>query len=903
MSSLASSYRLYKQDTDALATWLASTAKSLGYSLQSTTDSRSTTGRLKGKARKEAKQANTLGPKYIITIADFIRLANHIAKKRATVPATLMDTLNRVIKMRSSFGARLEKHGVAVDEQSTNNHLYFVEVLKSVRKTLEPFAQDNPREPTSKTAKKSPDAHRGDKERQVNEKHNDFCNRFAGLSVEHPSQEFLDAPEVERPTKAKNDNATYEVVADTSSEHVMFLLMLLVHDMNYIRCILQHVWSGYKSGHYELVAVALTTNTTIDLVRNMIEEIEPLVEANGGFQRMLYGIHVIACCYYGDWSQEDMQVTTQPTVPGTVLDVPVDLQDRFNYNTHDDQTYYVVHRLLGALLRTVRPGRIPFFAHWVYGYWNKKSNRSQQTGEEKTADDQSLLWQYFTEVMVAVRGIGGYPVKEECFRGMEQMVETQRVPFFATFAAQVLLDIAYLLGPDIERPYRTLIEQLNYMDNELRQLVEFNARAGLKPWCASNERLLLKLQRHIIDVMHGDSIREFLETLHTKSGNPQEDVTESTQRLLRISPVTAGLWLFHFRARFEKAGQVVAETWGGLQYCTHLYKALSNENLLNDQWEDMEVVYATLRADSFYVGGKEPTTPMEYMKAIWLQGGMSMQSLQAFSRHSGPIPSKGGARSLKPPAPVLSMFTERYGELGGRVDFTPEYVSQIIELSIYEGTGTGTISPIRDLKRLQKKKTKLRLIKTGASKPVKGGGTIHIRDLIFPLLTALRAEAIEHTVPYFHMHRYCFGVLAGIRDRCGKVLTSRLQNPKFLEDNTKLPFVPLYVFLAACEGDRRLMNRAAEFLNEEVLSHDHSGHICNEIWDIKRGLPYPHYIEEIAEKTKKQEDTKETEDSREQADATETEDNNNEESANTIEKSGEDEAKGEKDCVMEKIKE
>lgn len=58
---LSSSYSRYKEDTTTFAKWLACTAQAVGYSEDSFTDRTNSgklpppTGRLKGKARKEAK--------------------------------------------------------------------------------------------------------------------------------------------------------------------------------------------------------------------------------------------------------------------------------------------------------------------------------------------------------------------------------------------------------------------------------------------------------------------------------------------------------------------------------------------------------------------------------------------------------------------------------------------------------------------------------------------------------------------------------------------------------------------------------------------------------------------------------------------------------------------------------
>ena len=108
--SLVSTYQQYKQDTDSVATWLASTAKSLGFPADLLTPNVSSApqaaskggggGRVKGKARAEAKKQAAsaptaakqtpplapAGPKHVIKIWDFVSSAQYLAGKAAPVP-------------------------------------------------------------------------------------------------------------------------------------------------------------------------------------------------------------------------------------------------------------------------------------------------------------------------------------------------------------------------------------------------------------------------------------------------------------------------------------------------------------------------------------------------------------------------------------------------------------------------------------------------------------------------------------------------------------------------------------------------------------------------------------------------------------------------------------------------
>lgn len=126
---LFSAYQQYKEDTDSVAAWLASTARKCGYKADqlSSSGAKAGPGRLKGKARKDAKkqqqapQIAPSAPKHIVAIKDFIPLAEHIfasTKPLIKVPAAFATTIDRVIYMRSKFGEKMRKCGIETNKDS-----------------------------------------------------------------------------------------------------------------------------------------------------------------------------------------------------------------------------------------------------------------------------------------------------------------------------------------------------------------------------------------------------------------------------------------------------------------------------------------------------------------------------------------------------------------------------------------------------------------------------------------------------------------------------------------------------------------------------------------------------------------------------------------------------------------
>ncbi|KAI0550364.1 hypothetical protein F4679DRAFT_208740 [Xylaria curta] len=828
LSALSSTYQLYKQDTDSVAAWLASTAKSLGFSSDSSSATTSATpggkplgsGRLKGKARAQAKKKGTpkqppspAVPKYIINIKDFVPLAEYVAEKATPVPEVVRATIDRVIAVRTGFGTKLEKHGKSLSELSDAKHQHFIGVLKKVREVLTPFMPAPVADDSASTDEK-------------------LRNRFAGLAVYEPSQEFLDAPVPERPVKTGEDNAVYEAETETTFEHAIFALTNIINDMNRVRAHIRWVWSNYKIGAFDLAAAAITTNTAIDLVRNMMDDILPLLNKHGGLSVMLRAFHTLQCVMKG-WKIESIFVESQ---------------DNLNYDTYDVGygTYLTTYRLLEAFVNVLQPGNLPLYKEGMFGFYDPASDRSKKTGQQKFNDDRALLMSFFTEQMTTIRGVQGWPIQDEFLRGVEELSNTKEVPFYAVFAAQVFLDITYELGEEIQRPFATMVSHTTLMDNDVKLHFEFHANLKINTWPATNDLLIRGLQQGIQSIAK-DPLREIQAKMYRQHG--VEALNVESHRLFRMSPVLSGLFLYHFRCQYRSTGLAVANVWGSIQYCQHLYNALRNERLLNASWTDMDVLFTNLGEDSFYVGGEVPKTPQEYFNKFCLQMGTSAAAMSRKRRKNTPLQSRAGPRGMKEASPVLSMFRARYVDNTGQIDLTPEYVSQIIELSLFEledtEDGTFQIGQIEDPEKIREKKKLQHLSNEGRRKAAKSGN-MPLEQLIKPLVYALHAESLEYAYPYLNMHRWCWRLLRAVKDSCDNLLR-QLYTPAYLEKECQLAWVVGWIFMAASGleagvSDRRPLQLAAKAMNE-FLDTGTGSVICKQILGKQLGMPIEFEVE------------------------------------------------------------
>lgn len=315
---LKSSFKTYKDDTDSIATWLAVTAKKCGYSSDlldrtdtSTSSSLSTkptpsqsSNRLKGKARKQARDAETAQGRqpetsqpasnpparasYIIKVREFTTLADYIVgftKPVIKVPASLVNTLNRAIELRSEHKARSWERRDSLEPtkkaSADETHSYFLGVVERTRDILKPHMPSDMVDDFLCKPPSANDVNANAGEETINQTRNVFGN----LDIQEPTQEFLDSPDIIQNPRTSTEHR-YKAETVDSLEEQYLASHCLLQDVRQIRAFLRQLWTDYREGHFDLVAVSLTTNTAIDFVRSLEEEY--LQKFSGSFRLREY---------------------------------------------------------------------------------------------------------------------------------------------------------------------------------------------------------------------------------------------------------------------------------------------------------------------------------------------------------------------------------------------------------------------------------------------------------------------------------------------------------------------------------------------------------------------------------------------------------------------------------------
>ncbi|KAK3342754.1 hypothetical protein B0H65DRAFT_558919 [Neurospora tetraspora] len=760
---LKSEYLGYKKDTDA-GSWDTSDASSLS-------TKSSSGGRKKGKARKAAsaavqatKKAIQGVSKYIVAIADYPKLAKHIADTAdptITVPDNFAATIDRVISIRSGFGDRLAEHGAGPDTKADLKHRHFVEVLKKVREALLPRMSSKASSSTEVKAATS----------------DEISNRFAGLAVEEPSQAFLNALDVERPTQPTEDKTIYEAETLAELEDVLFTYTIMMNDLARIRATIRAtirwIWENYQKGLFDIAAAAVATDTALALARGIIDEAEPnfknFEEATWGVQHKFF----LACCLRKGYDIDSV--------------FSDDASDNFNYDMYDlaDECFVNAHRCLLSFLAILSPDHLPIIREGVMGHYDPTKNRDNLPGHAKFKEDQILLMEFLSELTVVTRIIPSYPVEDEFMRGVREMDKTGKIPFSLVFAAQTFLDIHHLLRADVSRGSKFMQNEIKHLSQTLKDHLEYHKKSKLriKNWPERMDdmlRLVIKQGQEIV----ADPVYQCKVGYYRRNKIPIAS-SMRPNRILDYSPVLAGLNLLSFRGDMYSIGLDAANAWGSIQYATHLYSALQNEKLVDPHfWPDLEMAQALLPDSSFFPGGNAPKTRKKYLDTFVLQMGAA-----------------GVPRGIKKGLPVSSIFVEKYLKRT-EVPWTPENIHDIVSRSGFEAKGElgkGNLLMWQIEEKDQKDIEKKRALEAA--------------------VMALHAEVTEMSFPWLTLHKSCWEMMKLVKEKNHQRL-SQIFGSGYLNDKSQMPFVIGYIFMTTCgecPGHLRtmdLMKQAAEAIKE-----------------------------------------------------------------------------------------
>lgn len=800
---LQSTYSTYKRDTDAIANWLANTAREYGYAPQVLEDDKTTvqplpesqsvcqpsvhgqSKRLKGKARKLAKEAAftasnslpTASRVYTIPVKSFTILASEIVSRKKSsfsIPAVFGKTLNRAIAFRKEhndwFG-RNEDEGTSAANES---HARFISVLECVRQILAPhMATDIAQEAVKRSFKDM------SLEESTEPRAN---NLFEDLEVEEPSEEFLNAPvlaNVASSTTKASINVRYQAERLSKAHEKAIAQSCLLEAVADIRAFIKGLWQRYRDKEQmDLMAAAVTTNTAIEMVRKLHEDYAGSFPDDAGYWS------IVEKQYKSIWEAagEDPYALERSEEETSAA-----LGDK------GDQIFLNTYCILEILRRDMQSdeAQLPIVDIALLDHGDTSKEWSKRSPTDKGLDDAVVLSKAFTGLVIV--SCTKFLTGDELTRGVHELGRNKPASFWLTFAAQIFLDVQHVLGPDLERPFDEMQKGARYMNSSIEKALAFHKTLPHNPRITSGYVKKLEDIASLNELwLLGDVVGAAMDQMEIS-----RKVRAEYRDFGKQHHVLCGIWLFAQRHTMQQASIDYAKLWSTTVFCAHLYNTVRVENLVPSGWEDMEVL-CTLQDQNSLFMGCYPQTLEECVNRISVCMGCSVQMLARNKRRIEPKRNPNGIRTLGDSFPISDLFTGRYGNNDSSMSTNLTLVEQKIKAKSIKTISKKSFVFFKD-----SNPTKLRNGQ-GAQSAI-NKKKLDIIGFLTSVATALHNEGVHLTFDYLSLHRTCCELLDAmvgqVEDEVGRSLQEFMLAPDYFS-REKLFWQPEFVVALLIVADQ-----------------------------------------------------------------------------------------------------
>jgi hypothetical protein len=779
------SYKRYKVETNRVAAWLAETAQTCGYTLEGQPAiARPSGGRLKGKARKEARQAKTVGPaaglRLTISANSLPAMAQSIANQTPPirVPAFILGLLNSAITLRKRCAGWFQTKTARKDllHERLDGHAHFISVLEQVRQILEPSSAPDTAESAREGTQHENTAQTGPAAEPTSAQ----TNPYDLLYLDDDASESVQTSEIPVPvlnaarvqtTPSPERKVTYELDNPTSNEETYFALFCFFDDLNQLRDFLHELWSDYKAGKVDLITVSVTTNTAIDLVRRAEKEFVTAFPRLDTYDKISEVFYMLMCWIRG----EDPEVREQPDdiVNFAMLDVA-------------DWLCLPVYGLLDSFCDVIQAGHLPVMKPGHFGIYDPSTDRSKLTVRQRMREDQIILCEALPEFIASNTVKSEVPIEDEFSIGLRSMFATKKVTLWVTFAAQIFLDIHHTLRVDTVRG----LSQLRTSGANATSTLDkyFATSQTFQNWPAENEKLVKNVKRFADFWIIQDTLGTAKRRMYRSSPLPPPD---EPYALFRRHPLICGIIQFKLHLFLQQAGITLTTAWGSILYVAHLYHACRQGGYLEEVWPDMELIMDIHTRERIFAG-RVPETAAESLKCMTLMLGASATNFARGARAQGDRvrQSRAGPKGLTSNSPVMDLFRKEYLEKG---DLT--LTINAVEELLHDRESTSTRAAAPQNQKLQQQWDK--------------SHKMTIFQLLGTLSEALAAEAQMLRFDYFSFHLRCLRLLRALRTSLDDKLREYF-GPAYIQDDTQLPIVVGYVLMVAT-GTEKFGERARNY--------------------------------------------------------------------------------------------
>ncbi|KAF3918175.1 hypothetical protein ABW20_dc0103825 [Dactylellina cionopaga] len=529
------------------------------------------TGRLKGKERKQARDAAVQdraesGPSsphpeskpkktYKITIQEFKILAEYIANcpsPKSLIPKNFFDILNRAIKTRREHLSKfIELCQDDCHRHGNETHDFFISVLEHVRDILTPKQESAP----NKKASSSFPVGNADK---INKLLETCTNKFNVLNVQEPLETFSTTSNVSTSQNActqsqrSKENArgsltnpkvyepeevySIDLGDDRTEQHYAVFLFML--DLFGMRHYLRGVWQDYKNEKIPTpIPAAVTTNTAIHLVRCLEAELRADFPNIKDFRSIAADLYIYSTHLNCFWESEEQNMI-----------------------------------------------------------WKEYKSRNRSKSEWCMLPCFTLMQDFCTRSLHRLRGFDGFEMSHEP---------------------------GGMLDDDLKEIFRGISAEDKY---PLESWICILFMAGLMPPMEGDDEVA-KAAREIhktrtLPIWTIFAMQTFADT---KLELGDADPAKCFALHIGCYPLRAGIRLLVLKSYMQECGLNFANISGSIMYACHLYNAVRNECHMRSTWDDLELFIPYYLKNGLFIGNP-PQSRIDYMKQFDLSTGMSARN-------------------------------------------------------------------------------------------------------------------------------------------------------------------------------------------------------------------------------------------------------------------------------------
>lgn len=712
-------YRRYKAGTAEVLQWLANSA-----------NRETAQTRLTGTAGRVQKSPS-------VPLSTILQLARDFAEADPplVVPEHILRTLRWVIAARKECAAYHESRPdkeLRPGDVPADGHHHFLSILVELLHILSPLYQPQKTSaPQHPSTQQSPGPSAG------------LANRFEHLNLYDPvAAETKGSVPLTAPATFESKQkvpATQLPVEDDTEKDGEFACFCFLKDWYDIRSFIQSIWRDYKERKITLTVAAITTSLAID----SIERIH--LTLVGQFPK------------YAEYVALDKTILSDPSMVGMGATdaLPSDMHDRAFFTDKYD-------------FQAPLPGREAFsmLQHFSQAYANGIFKDFHTLDEqfdwaEACAKDVPARTQ-LQKMNILVRLVpdmvafgGGETGPKEPFDQLTQRVlqlyKTHEVTVPLVFACDILVDILYILGSDVSRPFAELGNAVSKAIETLRKY-EIYTNKVLRCDKASDDTLqAVRLTKdwtrlYVVD----DRVKNFRDA---HIAPKRQSLTAHC--LLRHHPMLCGMLRFHIERLLHYIGLRMCNEWMSVIPVLHLYNAARQSGCLSRPWNDLDQIVNIFGASYIYVGDP-PTSEEQYASRLLAAHGLPPSVARREMRKKDNVrsislvqqiqTSRTAGRLLQIRSPLLTVIRERYRvakkKQGGTILHEVEVaMDSIPELTHISDESTALIVQRWKRERIVTPVGLLRLVREG-----------------------VRLEDFELHFDFCEMNRRCLELLRRIRD-------------------------------------------------------------------------------------------------------------------------------------------